>query len=438
MPTYPPKPRLALSIGITGHRPNQLRQSEEARISAEIHVLLEQIEAAISQASKNNSDCFDQKPPRLSLVSNLAEGADRITAEAALAKGYRLEAALPFLRDEFENDFADDASKAHFRALLDKASAVLELPGNRAATARAYERASKVMLDHVAILVAVWGGEPSGGRGGTKATIDEAARRGMPIILIDAKGEKATEIRWRDFHTYPGRETVFEDLEVRQPSEVLPSVINKLISPPKGDDANEEQDHLKDYFQEKLRKIQKRQEWGWLMGLAGAKLPRLSDWSVTHPETLAEEAKTLTNSQEHELASAFGWADKLATYYAQIFRSAFVANFLLAAVSVVIVAVSILVQKSFHALPEEKWIFVSVELLCILGVVVNTRIGTKRNWHRRWLEAREVAERFRINASHAAAWRFPRAKQPHGKRLDGLVCESHAPLVRIAPRGAFC
>ena len=416
MPDHPPKPRLAFSVGITGHRPDRLTQSEAGRVTVKISALLKQLSDAIDQAGANHPALFEQDTPRLSLISNLAEGADRIAAEAALAQNFLLEAALPFHRDEFEKDFSDDASIAHFRDLLVKANAVLELPGSRRSSPRAYERASEVMLDHAAMLIAVWDGEAASGRGGTRATIDEAARRGMPIIIIDSKGQRPPQIRWRDLHSFPGLETNIEDLEPRDVTADLALVIDRLIRPPSVEAHEDEPGHLKDYLDEKRRRWQLRQGWQWLMGMAFVRKPRFSDWRAPDPDEIAQAQMPATDKRASILTHAFGWADALAIYYAQIFRSAFIANFVFAALSVAIVAVSILVQKSFHALPHEKWIFVTIELLMISAVIINTRIGHRQDWHRRWLEAREVAERLRV----ALPMRFLGANPMQSQGVPGV------------------
>ena len=68
------------------------------------------------------------------------------------------------------------------------------------------------MLDHSALLIAVWDGAPSAGRGGTREIIEAAARRGMPIILLDAQGEAAPQLRWREMEAYQRLSPAFDDL----------------------------------------------------------------------------------------------------------------------------------------------------------------------------------------------------------------------------------
>jgi hypothetical protein len=93
------------------------------------------------------------------------------------------------------------------------------------------------------------------------------------------------------------------------------------------------------------------------------------------------------------LSEAYGWADAIGIHFAQIFRSAFVMNFLFAALAVVAASASVLMTH------EDTWwrrAPVTLEIILIVGVVVNTILAYRWRWHHRWVEAREVAERLRV------------------------------------------
>jgi hypothetical protein len=125
---------------------------------------------------------------------------------------------------------------------------------------------------------------------------------------------------------------------------------------------------------------------------------RKSDWRPFEPSILADELLRLGASASEGqspgepavVALAYGWADAIGIRFAQKFRSAFVTNFLLASMAVVVAASSLLFDH------EKKPFFVSVELLLILAVLINTIVGRWRRWQQRWFEPREVAERLRI------------------------------------------
>jgi hypothetical protein len=119
------------------------------------------------------------------VVSSLAEGADRIVGEAALAAGWQLKAILPFVRAEYEKDFTSPASLATFRELIDRAGAVVELPGLSSDRPRAYEAAGLAMLENLDLLIAIWDGEPAAGIGGSAEIVAAALKRHTPVAWIN-------------------------------------------------------------------------------------------------------------------------------------------------------------------------------------------------------------------------------------------------------------
>jgi hypothetical protein len=88
------------------------------------------------------------------------------------------------------------------------------------------------------------------------------------------------------------------------------------------------------------------------------------------------------------LQKAYGWADRMATYYAQMFRSGHIFNFAMAALAV-------LLGLSSFALPASKLHLAFVEIVITLAILINTGFGIKQEWHRRWLDYRQIAERLR-------------------------------------------
>jgi len=76
-----------------------------------------------------------------------------------------------------------------YRALLEKATAVLELDGSRATPAQtgaAYEAVGRLVLRHSDILIAIWDGVKPEGEGGTGQIVDEAMRSEIPTLWIHA------------------------------------------------------------------------------------------------------------------------------------------------------------------------------------------------------------------------------------------------------------
>jgi hypothetical protein len=183
-----------LRIGVTGHRV----LAEVPRVLAGVEAALDRIEAAFPGRA-------------LVVVSCLAEGADRLVAEAVLRRpGARLVAVLPMPRGELVADFATPESRAEFEALLARAAEVVELPA-RTTRDEAYAAANEWMLDNVDVLVAVWDGVGARAQGGTTEVVAPARVRHLPLAWVHAGNRKLGTIEATTLEADQGRVT-FENL----------------------------------------------------------------------------------------------------------------------------------------------------------------------------------------------------------------------------------
>ena len=122
----------------------------------------------------------------LTVVSSLADGADRLVARAVLRReGARLVAVLPLPEEEFLEDFATPGSRAEFRSLRSGAHEVVVMPRQPTREA-AYRAASEHVLAHSDVLVAVWDGRPAQGAAGTGHVVARARELGLPIAWVHA------------------------------------------------------------------------------------------------------------------------------------------------------------------------------------------------------------------------------------------------------------
>ncbi len=144
------------------------------------------------------------------LVSGMADGADRIAAEAALAAGMNVHALLPMPLDMYLTDF-DETSQAHLRALLADSrvqTTELELPagdrpgaglGARLGPRRALRRARRAPARGNQHPAGLWDGEDRGLPGGTGDTVlrylglvtKEGARPARRLALREAEASAA-------------------------------------------------------------------------------------------------------------------------------------------------------------------------------------------------------------------------------------------------------
>ncbi|ACZ31666.1 hypothetical protein Xcel_2652 [Xylanimonas cellulosilytica DSM 15894] len=158
-------------IGATGHRD----VPEAAALVAAIRQVIVETREAV-QAVGIDGVVFG-------VVSALAEGADRVIARTVLDEpGAVLEVTLPLPADEYEQDFADDASRADFRQLLDRAAVVRTEPA-AAERESAYMLAGYRVVERSDVLIAVWDERAGRGLGGT-ADVVAAARRAAPTPVV--------------------------------------------------------------------------------------------------------------------------------------------------------------------------------------------------------------------------------------------------------------
>lgn len=114
-------------------------------------------------------------------LSCLARGADQIFAEVILEAGGKLEVVLPSV------DYREAKVKAcnldQFDGLLMRSTLVRYMP-HKTAGREAYEDANNTILGGIDRLVAVWDGQPSGGKGGTGDAVEAARSRGVPVDVV--------------------------------------------------------------------------------------------------------------------------------------------------------------------------------------------------------------------------------------------------------------
>jgi hypothetical protein len=125
-------------------------------------------------------------PVRLTVISSLAEGADRIIASEVLElPDTHMEVVLPLKPGDYSHDFDTDASKHEFHELLERAGRNnVHLPLRPLGRPLAYAQAGRSVIERSDVLVALWDGQPGRGPGGTAWVIERARRQGLPLIWI--------------------------------------------------------------------------------------------------------------------------------------------------------------------------------------------------------------------------------------------------------------
>lgn len=177
----------ALNAAVTGHLFNQLPVPERPRIRAEIERCIEELEKAGGEAN-------DGALVRCTLYSAIAEGADRYAADAALTRGWRLVAPLPFDPDRYEQDFVEQESKQHYRRLLWSARRVTpvtkeDMDESGGGDAAPYAAVGRAIIERADVLLCVWGGKPPKGPGGTSEVAALMLEKGGLVLWISPRPE---------------------------------------------------------------------------------------------------------------------------------------------------------------------------------------------------------------------------------------------------------
>ncbi len=425
---HPPRPRLALRVAAAGHRPDHLPDPGGVRDA------LESVLTAVRKAARDAhgaSPESNQEPPLLRLVTALAEGTDRIAATVALDLGYELQAILPFAREDYLRDFARagggaiaTASVAEIDEFLadQRTTAVLELDGvlllshaaevGTADTERGeselsaahiaieeatppYEALAEVLLRQSDLLVVVWDGESARGPGGTANIVRDARTRGLPTIVIHAGDPERIDF------TVSGTARPYREEDLRELLFAMWALGNGAAQGP-----------LQAYLSERMP--------GWYVG--GRRLPVLGSRSLLnwvwptfrgaisggwpHRPTLsvglrASAASTLPGPEPAALPLLhpvlqphYAWADSLATYYGDRYRSAFVVIYLLGVATVGLAALGLANRNLGHVGPVDIRLWLTLGLLLLIVGIWYVG-GSVKRWHRRWLDYRILAEYLR-------------------------------------------
>jgi hypothetical protein len=407
MTVCPPKPRLCLRVGVTGHRPGgKFPEPAISVVKATVGEVLDRIKAAMVGAAEKYAECFDAAdfPYELVIVSSLAEGADRIVAQAGLVRGFLLDVVLPFQKDEYANDFSDKTSTDEYFDLLEHSRSVFEIEGKRTNAARAYEAAGLIMVGNVDILIAVWDGKEPAGIGGTALIVEKAIGAHVPVIMLEPVDAEKASLLWTADNPLAPSSTKIEDLpRANDAREKVADVVDTLVKPPAADPARKS---LRQYLCEPERRslfllgsvfpLFMQSLFGRQMRASDLRLkPYLSgsrdDWDVFFEPS--REVKTwplddrLSPRLEHLLLPAAAFADNLAVFYASRYRGAYVSTFVLAAVAVGFALAGVYLHE-----PEVKLQWVVAELITIGFVVFLWLRGWVGDWHRRWLEYRRLGE----------------------------------------------
>ncbi len=185
-----------LRIGITGHR---ILPDPQKLAACLYNILITGYLGAFTPDANENLGSLKPSSIHLTLISPLAEGADRLVADVVLKHGGMLEALLPMPVEEYEKDFITLESKREFRELLAQSHRVTvtdcgvptDDPNYRQ---NAYLRVGEETVARCDILIALWDGEPARGVGGTADIVALALKQNMPVFIVSTSQPGKVEL----------------------------------------------------------------------------------------------------------------------------------------------------------------------------------------------------------------------------------------------------
>ena len=426
----PSRPHLAFRVGVTGARkPAGAIEALRPRVEEVLRQVRTEIEHLAGdqdvRAAYVNAGQFGEVEPWLTVISPLAEGADRLVAEVGLALDYRLHAPLPFTKDEYKQDFADTpGGAAAFDALLEKANAgVLELDGSRDDCARrlwhqsrSYEAVGRYVVHNCDLLIAIWDGKPPRGRGGTSDIVRHALETGVPIWWIDTM-DPASEPMWLQDVAEPR----FDPANRSAPTE-LTQYIKQLVKPPAPPHA-----HPHGVIEWLVHLLPRHRPPPHLAYLTGDRL-HARWWCGAHARLLTIAAAYRPPRSEQsspDLPIAQYWhlfyrqAGAVSGQVGDRYRSTYVWVFALLTLSLMLAALGV----AFVPLPcfrVAAHLLALPEALVLATILVLIVCNIYHDWHQRWIDTRLLAELFRKQqALGVIGWSLP------GRALSRLVEQQH-------------
>jgi hypothetical protein len=408
---HPPKVPLVYRVGVVGHRPNRLANTNIDDLKSTLSTILSEVKKTIFEFYEKESRYFTNATPVFRAISPLAEGTDRIFAEQALQQEFELCCPMPFHQEEYEKDFEpNENSVDSFRQILLNAKennnlTVFELNGSREneqSMKEAYASAGNIVLNQSDILIAVWDKDDTDSKGGTYDTIRKAFSYNVPVLWIDAK--EPTQYRFI---------SKFKDVKNTQPEvfENLKETILESVQPPHLIQTHENETTCIDYFSESKPKWNFMVFWKVFRNCIGRKTFSCPDIHVANYEDQVDEDWSFEEAGTHgwinkALWPHYTWADKIADIYADAYRSAFILVYLFASMAVFFA----LLPFGLEPILSEYWhdaenlhaaehvlesICITIECLIIITIIALVYKGRKKRWRERWMDYRIMAELIR-------------------------------------------
>lgn len=377
MASLPAEDRLPLVIAVTGHR--DLVDDELTPLRKAVRDFL--------------TDLRDRYPDRrLQLLTPLAEGADQLAADVALELALDVIAVLPMKIQSYRVDFQTESSLRGFESRLAQVSEVLELAPAEGTTTRSssqsctdrdaqYAQLGVFLAAHCHLLLAIWDGKPSDHIGGTSDVVQFHHDNHMPgytdsvfatqQMLIDDESDLV-------YHIVCSRNRIDGD-----PAEGLAPLETSWYS--------------KDPDQPRSATMPEQHETIFTRGA------EFSRDRIKYADLIQDEARPLFTEDRTptmpspiaDINAMFCAADVLAIHYQQRVRGTLrVTHFLAFCMGLSFIL--------YADVQTERKFMVAFLAFFMLSAVFQA-VAQRRQWHRKYLDYRALAEGLRVQFYWAVA-----------------------------------
>jgi hypothetical protein len=253
----------------------------------------------------------------------------------------------------------------------------------------------RATVAHCDLLLALWDGLEPRGRGGTGEVVELALVNGTPVVHLPIDPAQPQRLLWSAFDPTVVTRHLEQTTERPFDADHIDLLLGALFAPPQDP---QERTFLTTFFAERMARIRTRIEYPLLLAAAGvARFDRSkireADCAANIRLEWARYRQGCTEAHQIEapldtLEAAYSWSDQLATHFAQTYRSGHIFNFLLGGLAVCIGLTANIFSGAMLQLAL-------IEGVITAAIILNTQIGVKQEWHRRWLDYRQLAERLR-------------------------------------------
>jgi len=355
-----------LTIGVTGHRD---------LLADEIPALKRIVREFFLQLKSEYPDLD------LQLITPLAEGSDRLVADVAQELDIDLIVPLPMPQDEYEKDFSSAEAIQAFRDSLDKARVIhlrtLPEAQGRAVTSedrdRQYGQLGVFISNHSQILLALWDGKQSTATGGTAGVVKYHLTAVMPGFSVAEESPNLLADNENDlaYHVVCSR-----DRPDGQPEDGLQPLQTSWVTAHFGLESGERMPLEYDVMLQRLQDFDRDEEkYRDAIALEGANL-------LESAPDIELPIGTRAISNQHRTA------DWLAIHFQKRISLGLVSIHSIA----VLIGMIFIVYSEFDGLD----FLVNFFLFAFVAGFVLFKVGEHRQWHRKHLDYRALAEGLRV------------------------------------------